>query len=82
MLIKHYTVNINGHHEVISIDHLKSAFLKALSMDQHLHPLADITTKEDPSLTTKPHTVTHSGHHVHWPEHLSSTFIYPLGGVV
>ena len=75
---KHYTVDINGHHEIVSIDRLKSVFHEAPPTDQATYPIPDVTTKEDLPLTTKPHSVTHSGRQVHWPKHLSSTFTYSL----
>ena len=79
---KYYTVDVNGHHEVVSIDHLKPVFHEApptdQATDQATYPIPDVTTKEDLPLPTKPHSVTHCGHQAHWSKHLSSTFIYSL----
>ena len=83
---KHYTVDVNGHHEVVSIDRLKPVFHETpptdQATDQTTYPIPDVTTKEDLPLSTKPHSVTRSGRQVHWSKHLSSTFIYSLGGVL
>ena len=79
---KYYTVDVSGHHEVVSIDCLKPVFHEAPPTDQATYPIPDVTKKEDLPLNTKPHSVTHSGRQVHWPKHLSSTFTYSLGGVL
>ena len=72
---KHYTVNINGRDEVISIDRLKPAFHDIPPSDESILPLPEATTQQD-STFTKPARVTRSGRQVHWPKCFSSTSSY------
>ena len=71
---KHFTIDINGHNEVVSIDRLKPAFHEDSSTQQSLIPLPEATEKE-PSPASQPVRVTHYGRRVHWPKHLSSILI-------
>ena len=71
---KHFTVNIKGHKEVISVDRLKPAYLDltiadAMSTSNPPQPTSLISTP-----STEPnrhHTTTHSGRQVRWPVHLT-----------
>ena len=67
---KHFTVNINGRKEVISIDRLKPAYLDSDT------PLPDNVPPPNPQCLADTDTntskrVTRSGRHVHWPQQLS-----------
>ena len=62
---KHYTVDIDGHHEVVSIDCLKPVFHDAPPTIQPTYPIPDIITREDLPPTTKPYSATRSGCQVH-----------------
>ena len=63
---KHYTVDVNGHDEVILIDRLKPAFHKVPPTRQSDDPLSETTQQHDPPpLSVKPVRVTHYGQKVH-----------------
>ena len=72
---KHFTIDINGHNEVVSIDRLKPAFHEDSSNQWSLTPLPEITHTADPSPASRPVTVTRYGHRVHWSKHLSSILV-------
>ena len=72
---KHYTVDINGHDEVISIDRLKPAFHEDLSTKPEVHPLSVAHPQQSPLQPSHPARVTRYGRKVWWPKHLSSITI-------
>jgi len=78
---KHYTIDINGRNEVISIDRLKPAFHDVPSTEQAAPPLPQSQQQSEPPSST-PIRVTRYGHRAHWPKRLASTFIYQLGRVL
>ena len=71
---KHFTVNIKGRKEVISVDHLKPAYLDLTITDAMLtsnppQPTSLISTPSpEPN---RHHTTTRSGRQVRWPAHLT-----------
>ena len=77
---KHFTLDMNGHEDVVSIDRLKPAFQELTTTSEDLSSV-DSTS---PQLTVSPSkstvTVTRSGRHVHWPKHLASICTNNLGG--
>jgi len=80
---KHYTLDIAGHKQVVSLDRLKPAYTDNSSTSDITAPtdsLLEQNTATDHlpstsalSTTTTPTTprTTRSGHHVHWPKRLS-----------
>ena len=78
----HFTLDMNGHEDVVSIDRLKPAFQELTTTSEDLSSV-DSTS---PQLTVSPSkstvTVTRSGRHVHWPKHLASICTNNLGGVL
>ena len=66
---KHFTVDCNGRHSVISIDRLKPAFLEALEQTPELYPSSSPPTPQPPN------RVTRSGRQVRWPQKLKDSFI-------
>ena len=72
---KHYTVDINGHNEVISIDRLKPAFHEVLPTEPEIHPLPVTHPQQSPLQPSHPDRVTRYGRKVHWPKRLSSMTI-------
>ena len=73
---KHYTIDMNGQSEVISIDRLKPAFLDFPPTDQSTLP--PLSAKRHPASPppSAPVTVTRYGRRVHWLKHLSATIIH------
>ena len=65
---KHFTVDCNGRHSVISIDRLKPAFLEALEQTPELYP------SPSPPTPQPPNRVTRSGRQVRWPQKLKDSF--------
>ena len=64
---KHFTVNIKGRPEVVSLDRLKPAYLDELQPTTSIEP-----THTSPSPPKDPPRVTCSGRHVHWPKRYSA----------
>ena len=61
---KHFTIDINGRHEVVSLDCLNPAYL-----DTEFSLLDTMSTHSLPCTgNSNPVTTTHSGRKVHWPE--------------
>ena len=76
---KHFTVQVKGKEEVISLDRLKPAYLDIPSsvpvIDNPVTPITDkqpiATTSTIPVPPTSGHSTTRSGRHVHWPKRFS-----------
>ena len=65
---KHFTVDIRGRQDVISLDRLKPAHMETTTPCD-----APATSSPSPPTATSPPTrVTRSGRHVRWPKHLTS----------
>jgi len=79
---KHFTLDMNGYEDVVSIDRLKPAF-QDLTTTSEDSSSVDYTS---PQLTVSPSkstvTVTQSGRHVRCPKHLTSICTNHLGGVL
>ena len=58
---KHYTIDINGRKDTVSIDQLKPAHL-----DDNPPPTTHESTTQPPTCTTR------SGRHIHFPNHFTS----------
>ena len=58
---KHFTIDINGRNDTVSIDHLKPTHLDT----DNSHPTSQIA-----HLTIQPCRTTRSGRHVHFPQYL------------
>ena len=73
---KHYTIDMNGQSEVISIDRLKPAFLDFPPTEQSTLP--PLSAKRQPASPppSAPATVTRYGRRVHWPKRLSATIVH------
>ena len=71
---KHFTLNIKGHKEVVSMERLKPAFTDLTTFPESgsLPQLSSPTsTVLEPSFKLKSHhTITNSGRQVRWPAHL------------
>ena len=72
---KHYTIDMNGKSEVISIDRLKPAFLDIPPAEQCAPPPSAKQHSASP-LPSAPVTVTRYGRKVHWPRRLSSIILH------
>ena len=70
---KHFTLNINGHHDTVSVDRLKAAHI---DVDTHPPPPTPQTT----TVSNAPDRVTRSGRRVHFPDYLSHSCPETLGG--
>ena len=71
---KHFTVNIKGRKEVISVDQLKPAYLGLTITDAILtsNPPQPTSLVSTPSPEpNRHHITTHSGRQVRWPAHLT-----------
>ena len=71
---KHFTVNIKGRKEVISVDWLKPAYLDVTITDAMLTSNPPQTTSLISTPSPEPnrhHTTTHSGRQVQWSAHLT-----------
>ena len=72
---KHFTVNINGRNETVSIDRLKPAHLDTEYQTTELSPETTCTTPQPPHSTQSPPQpiarTTHSGRRVRFPAYLS-----------
>ena len=67
---KHFTVNIKGRNEVISIDRLKPAYLDSdTSLPDNMPPPNPLSLADVDNNTSK--KVTRSARHVHWPQLVS-----------
>ena len=60
---KHFSIYVNGHQEIVSVDRLKPAFIVHQSYTLDI-PLAN-------NNSTYPPTVTRSGRRVHFPDRLT-----------
>ena len=67
---KHFTVDIHGQREVISLDRLKPAHLD-VALAQSSSPDPPIEQPPPPSSAPPPTTITRSGRHVHFPQRLN-----------
>ena len=76
---KHFTLEINGSNDVVSVDCLKPAFYE-LSPESTQPTLTDSTSQQQTALPTKLTRVTRSGRHVRWSKHLCSIFTNNLEG--
>ena len=74
---KHFTLDMNGREDVVSIDRLKPAFQELTTSDS---VMVDFTSPQPTAHPSKSPTVTRSGRHVRWPKHLSSIYTNNLGG--
>ena len=71
---KHFTVNINGHHNTISIDRLKPAHIDTFTNTTEHSTEQSIPTSHCPTTPTHSPTTprsTHSGRRVRFPSYLS-----------
>ena len=68
---KHFTIDINGRNNTVSINRLKPAHLHT----DNFHP-----TSQTAPPTTQPCRTTHSGQHVHFPQYLSQHVVRHWGG--
>jgi len=79
---KHFTLDMNGHEDVVSIDRLKPAFQELTTTSED----SSSVDSTSPQLTVSPSkstvTVTWSGRRVRWPKHLTSICTNNLGGVL
>ena len=71
---KHFTLDINGHKKVVSLDRLKPAFVEhtATVIDTPASQSQTPTATISPPTTDLPQRITRSGHHVHWPKRFAS----------
>ena len=82
---KHYTLDLNGRRDTVSIDRLKPAYLDlpvstnppptaipstSSTESTTITPPSPATSSQELSVPSSPRT-TRSGRHVHWPAHLS-----------
>ena len=81
---KYFTLNVNGHQDTVSVDWLKAAHLDQPVTEPPLPPDPATQSPAGPSTPTSPTAqtptpaptppttrTTQSGHHVHWPTHLT-----------
>jgi len=77
---KHFTLDMNGHEDVVSIDRLKPAFQELTTTSED----SSSVDSTSPQLTVSPSkstvTVTRSGTRVRWPKRLTSICTNHLGG--
>jgi cleavage and polyadenylation specificity factor subunit 1 len=65
---KHFTVDLNGRQEVVSIDRLKPAYIDSeLNVPPSTTSTSSPSTTNTTTTTTPTATTTRSGRHVHWP---------------
>ena len=70
---KHFTLNMNGHQDTVSVDRLKAAHI-----DEDIHPPPP--TPQTTPVSNTPNRVTRSGRKVHFPDYLSHSRLETLGG--
>ena len=70
---KHFTLNINGRHDTVSVDRLKAAHI---DVDTHPPPPTSLTT----TVSNTSDRVSRSGRRVHFPDYLSHSCPETLGG--
>lgn len=80
---RHYTVEVKGHQDTVSVDRLKPAHLDSANdtATQHqpvtTHPPQAVPPKESETTATPlPTWTTRSGRKVHWPAHLVDYFTH------
>ena len=75
---KFYTLDINGHKDTVSLDHLKLAYSEDAPEPTTFEPSPSMPTHSDDTPPTLTHSLNPSpaqrttcfGHHVHWPKRL------------